>query len=198
MNHLTPIYYPMISLKQTNSAALSVQRELFAVGLWYENTKLIKTNVYWSAMPCLGITDALGFFTIGVSFMNKIQGLEEGHIYIPKWVLSQGFNQNRGSLREIIRHEYGHAVAHYYPELIDNSTDFEKVFGAAYYSNEPTGMEEVAYISAYAASMPMEDFAETFMVFVRRKGIVPSKISNKKLLAKWQFLANLCNIISLK
>ena len=130
--------------------------------------------------------------------MEKIQGFEVGHIYIPKWVLSQGFNHTRRSLRGIICHEHGHAVAHYYPELIDNSTIFEKVFGAAYYSYEPMGMEQGAYISAYAASMPMEDFADTFMVFVRREGIVPPNILNKKLLAKWQFVANLCTLISFK
>ena len=48
---------------------------------------------------------ASGIFTIGVSVMDKFQGFEEGHIYIPKWVLAQGFWQNRGSLRDVIRHE---------------------------------------------------------------------------------------------
>ena len=130
--------------------------------------------------------------------MDKFQGFEEGHIYIPKWVLAQGIWQNRGSLRDVIRHEYGHALAHYYPEMIEHSKSFEKIFGGNYYSYVPTQMEREAFISKYASTLPMEDFAETFMVFVRRKGIIPANIINKKLLAKWKFIADLCIKISLK
>ena len=85
-----------------------------------------------------------------------------GHIYIPKWILAQGFWQNRGSLRDIIRHEYGHGVAHYYPELIVHSPKFEKVFGGNYYDYTPSSMNRASYISEYATTMPCEDFAETF------------------------------------
>ena len=59
-------------------------------------------------------------------------------------------------------------------------------------------MESAAFISAYACTMPMKDFAEIFTVFVRRKGNIPTNIINKKLLAKWKFIADLCIKISLK
>ena len=112
--------------------------------------------------------------------------------------MAQGFWQNHGSLRDVIRHEYGHALAHYFPELIEHSKSFEKVFGGNYYSYVPTQMNRAAFISEYASTMPMEDFAETFMVFVKRKGIIPTNIINKNLLAKWKFIADLCIKISLK
>lgn len=188
----------MVSLKQTNSAALSVQKELYEIGLWYESTRLIKSNIFWKWMPFFGASNADGIFTIGVSVIDKIQGFEEGHIYIPKWVLAQGFSQNRATLRDIIRHEYGHVLAHYYPEMIVDSKSFEKIFGANYYSYQPTQMEKGTYISTYASTMPMEDFAETFRVFVRRKGIMPANILNKNLQAKWKFIADLCTKISSK
>ena len=137
----------MISLKQTNCAALSVQRELYSIGLWYENTKLIKLNIFWKKMPFFGASKASGIFTIGVSVIVKFQGFEEGHIYIPKWVLVQGFWQNRGLLRDVIRHEYGHALAHYYPEIIEHSKSFEKIFGGNYYSYVATQMKRAAFIS---------------------------------------------------
>ena len=86
-------------------------------------------------------------FYIGVSVMDKFQGFEEGHIYIPKWVLVQGFWQNRGLLRDVIRHEYGHALAHYYPEIIEHSKSFEKIFGGNYYSYVATQMKRAAFIS---------------------------------------------------
>ena len=50
-------------------------------------------------------------------------------------------------------------------------------------------MEDEAFLTEYAKTMPMEDFAETFMVFVRRKGIMPSTIKNTKLKKKWNFIA---------
>ena len=112
--------------------------------------------------------------------------------------MAKRFWQNRGSFRNVIRHEYGHALAHYYPELIQHSKSFEKIFGGNYYNDEPTQMERAAFISTYACTMPMEDFAETFMVFVRRKGIIPTNILNKKLQAKWKFITDLCTKISLK
>ena len=137
----------MISLKQTNSAALSVQRELYSIGLWYENTRLIKSNIFWKKMPFFGVSKASGIFTIGVSVIDKFRGFEEGHIYIPKWVLAQGFWQNRGLLRDVIRHVYGYALAHYYPELIEHSKSFEKIFGGKYYNYVLTQIERAAFIS---------------------------------------------------
>jgi hypothetical protein len=57
-------------------------------------------------------------------------------------------------------------------------------------------MEKKAFISKYARDMPMEDFAETFMVYVRRKGIMPSTIKNKQLIKKWQYISSLINLIN--
>ena len=68
----------MISLKQTNSAAITMQRELYNIGLWYENTRLIKSNIFWKGVPFFGASQASGIFTIGVSVMDKFQGFEGG------------------------------------------------------------------------------------------------------------------------
>jgi hypothetical protein len=182
----------MISLKQTNSAAIAVQRELFKIGLWNENTRLTKSEIYWTWLPIFMLPTAGGVFTHGVSTIYKIQGFKEGHIYIPSWILAQGFWQYRGSLRDIIRHEYGHALAHYYPELIINSTHFKNVFGSNYYDYSPMEMNPTSYIPKYAATMPSEDFAETFMVYVRRNGILPKSITDKKLIQKWSFIKTTC------
>ena len=58
-------------------------------------------------------------------------------------------------------------------------------------------MEKDAFISDYARTMPMEDFAETFMVYVRRKGIMPSSIKNKQLIKKWQYISNIISLINI-
>lgn len=82
--------------------------------------------------------------------------------------IGSSFWQNRGSLKDIITHEYGHAIAHYYPELIVESSSFEKAFGGNYYDYNPVSMNSKSFISDYFKTMPMEDFAETFMVYVWR------------------------------
>jgi hypothetical protein len=184
----------IISLKQINSAAFTVQDELFKVGLWFEGCKLVDTEIYRCAVSPLSLYDANGFFIHGASPVQKILGFEPGHIYIPSFVLSQKFWQSRDSLRDVIRHEYAHSLAHYYPKLISKS-EFKKTFGGVYYSYEPIKMEKDAFISDYARTMPMEDFAETFMVYVRRKGIMPSSIKNKQLIKKWQYISNLLSTI---
>ncbi len=179
----------IITHKQTNAASISVQDELYRIGLWHMESRLCNVEIFWCRLPQIKMYDALGFFMLGTSKLDEFFGYETGHIYIPAFVLSQDFRQKRGSLRNIIRHEYGHAFAHHYPELIIYSEKFEAVFGGNYYSDVPSEMEHEAYISKYAKAMPMEDFAETFMVFVRRKGIIPAKISNTKLKNKWAFIA---------
>jgi hypothetical protein len=181
----------IITHKQTTAASFSVQGELHTIGLWYEDCKLLKVEVFWCLLPQITMYDALGFFTHGASTLDWLLGYEPGHIYIPAFVLSHFFWQSRGSLRDVIRHEYAHALAHYYPNLICNSKEFEKAFGGKYYSYEPCQMEREAFVSEYAKTMPMEDFAETFMVFVRRKGFMPSNILNAKLKRKWKFIAKI-------
>lgn len=182
----------MVSLKQTNSAAQAVQWELYKIGLWNENTRLANSEIYWSWLPFVTVNNAVGIFTHGVSTFNKLEGLQEGHIYIPKWVLAQGFWQKRGSLKDIIRHEYGHALTHHYPELIIDSSRFEKCFGGNYYDYTASSMRKESFISIYASTMPCEDFAETVMVYVRRKGIIPEKYTDKKLINKWNFISDIC------
>lgn len=185
----------IISLKQINSAAFTVQDELFKVGLWFEGCKLVVTDIYRCAVSPLSLYNANGFFIHGASAMQKILGFEAGHIYVPSFVLSQTFWQSRDSLKDVIRHEYAHSLAHHYPKLILKS-DFKKTFGGEYYSYEPIKMEKDAFITDYATVMPMEDFAETFMVYIRRKGNIPSTIKNKKLIKKWQYIDRLIYLIN--
>jgi hypothetical protein len=177
-----------VSLKQTTDACYHVQKELYTIGLWYENSKLVEADIIWFPYPIITIPDAAGFLFHGTTLLHKMLGYKPGHIYIPKYVVLQFFKQERGSLREILRHEYAHVLAHYYPEFIEDNEEFEKVFGGAYYHTQPIAMEDAAYITDYARKKPMEDFAETFMVYLRRKGVLPDGIKNKKLKRKWNFI----------
>ncbi len=185
----------IISQKQTTSAANAVQGELYSIGLWYEDSRLLDVEVYWCPIPSIKMYDAAGFFFHGTRFYDRFFGYEEGHIYVPSFLLIDIVYSRTFSLRDIIRHEYAHALAHYYPEMIVRPKEFKNVFGGTYYSVKPSKMEDEAYITEYAKTDPSEDFAETFMVYVRRKGVIPTNMTNPKLKRKWKYISKIIKLV---
>ena len=122
-----------VTLKQVNSAALDTQKELFQAGFWNEGSRLQNTEIYWCRFPQITVPDAQGFFVARSHFLHSLVGYEVGHIYIPKWVLCHGPWQRRGSLRSVVRHQYGHSLAYHYPALISGKR-FQEIFGGKYNS----------------------------------------------------------------
>lgn len=151
-----------ISFKKFKSALDSVWRELCGLGL--SESRLAGVEVFHCNVPQLLIPLAFGFFTHDLSRIDKFFGYKKGCIYISRWIINFGHH----SVRDVVRHEYGHAFAHYYPELVTESDEFPDVFGREYFHDKRTKSEPVTFISAYAATNPAEDFAETFMVAIRR------------------------------
>lgn len=101
------------------------------------------------------------------AFGWKYRG-SRGEIHIPAVSvprLGQCFGHPRVGLREVLRHEFGHALVDLHPELF-RSGDFRKVFGAAISCLDEWLYDPELFISPYAASCPEEDFCETFMVYV--------------------------------
>jgi hypothetical protein len=144
----------------------------------------------------LMLPDAHGFFIHEATLLARHLGYHPGHIYIPRWVLSEGlWEQARGSLRDVVRHEYGHAAAHYYPSLIIRSPRFTEIFGGRYSRHTSIGGPVSDYVSDYAADAPAEDFAETFKVFVRCQGVVPPVYNSHAIRRKWQFVSDAAKII---
>jgi hypothetical protein len=177
-----------ITFNQVNAATLHVQREFTHLGLWHAESRLLEANVYWCIIPQPRMWDVQGIFFHGTAFLDRVLGYKDGHIYIPQFILSNMIFGQSFSLRDTIRHEYGHAFAHYYEDLIAHNNAFVDAFGAPYYSYEPVNMPSEAFVSKYASTMPMEDFAETFMVYVRRKGELLPRHTNRLLKRKWKFV----------
>lgn len=175
-----------ITYYQVKRATYDVQRDLYKSGFWFEDTRLNEVTVHWTVLPS---KETAGVFYHGTRWLDRIAGFKEGHIFIPSITLSKLLQPRiRVSLRDVIRHEYGHGFAHYYPELIIRSKEFRRVFSGHYYADEPTKVyDSASYVSSYAQTSPMEDFAETFMVYVRRHG-KPLKNMNERLEAKWKFM----------
>ena len=92
----------------------------------------------------------------------------------------------------LLRHEYAHALEDNYEQFVHVKA-FVKAFGAEYGDTVvfKEGTEE-NYISLYAQSMTQEDFAETFMYYMKYKGKLPEKWSdNRATRAKWSFFDDL-------
>lgn len=179
-----------VSYDQLNSAVRDVQGELERVGLWYEGASLTKTEVYWCRFPQWP-PDALGYFVHQADGIWRLLGYEAGNIYIPSWVLAQGLWQNRGSLRDVVRHEYGHALIWHHPKL-GRSKAFKEAFHASYDSGEGNLMPPNCYVSEYAKTNPAEDFCETFMCWLRnptRRWGGPNQLKKK-----FQYMRKLCKL----
>jgi hypothetical protein len=182
--------------QQLDSALIDVQGEMEELGLWAEDSPLLQVEVFWCALPQVTPWGALGFFIHEANGLDRFLGYEAGHMYIPKWVLIQGFWQNRGSLRDVLRHEYGHAVAHYFPALIQRSSEFRFTFGGKYFGQQEHVWREADYVSDYAQENPTEDFAETFMFYLRNGGARPRRFDSRVLRRKWRFITDLCRVVA--
>jgi len=184
-----------ISQEQLNAAVADTQAELARIGLWNEGGRLLECQVVWCALPQITMPKAMGFFIHETSLWTPaFLGYAAGHMYIPRWVLWA--YDGIFSLRDVIRHEYGHAVAHYYPAMIQRSKRFSETFNGRYFGGHTYAFDARDCVSTYAMTSPMEDFAETFMLYVKHKGRMPAKFKSEAIARKWQFVADLTERIA--
>jgi len=180
-----------VSYETLNRAFCDVQNELEELGV-YSGTKLTRVNVYWCKWPQLHIPSALGFFTeTQVTRLESWAGYETGHIYIPRVVPLQFWKQNRGSLRAVLRHEFGHVIAHHLPSTV-RTRAFRSIFGGPHgWQERDADQPDEAFVSDYAATCPAEDFAETFAHFVTYRRSHGTRGYHPKLRAKLQYVAKM-------
>ena len=175
-------------LHAVESAWHKVRRELAEVGLLYDAGEegdgyLDQIELEVTALPSIR---ASGFvFDTGVGRVEKMVGFGEGVIYLmadtPHVAYAPGY-----TLTDVIRHEYAHAWYWLEPDFVD-APWFRNAFGASYidYSSplkawliesqielDPESARfktefRKQFVSEYAASLYCEDFAETFMFFLR-------------------------------
>ena len=120
-----------------------------------------------------------------------------GEIAIPVISACRLWDRWRGryvSLRDVLRHEYGHAVADVWPKLI-GSREFKAAFGAPHDADITSGFMPGCHVTDYAATSPAEDFAETLMIFLRDKGRLKSRYRTPPIRRKWRFISKLCRAI---
>ena len=121
--------------------------------------------------------------------------IEFPSVYLPIQSLWRDLG-TKANAPDVIRHEFGHALADLYPGALKKGGTFRAAFGGPYGEDpaEERGADgwENRYVSEYATSATQEDFAETFMLFVKHKGKIPAKFAKKPAIRKkWKAVAEI-------
>ena len=164
----------VITLSDLTTANWQVIGEMEKFGLWHERMEDIEVYLVPVSFACYG------WF------------LRDGHIYIPAVTganLCDLITGHHTRLTDVLRHEWAHALADRRPRLVEGK-HFRSVFGASYDSPHPVWEYHPAlHLTPYAASMPCEDFAETFHHYLRHKGRLPQHLATKpEIIRKWEFV----------
>lgn len=151
--------------------------EMERLGLWHPGLDDVNVRLVPASFSCYG------WFR------------EEGDIYIPALTgarLSDLILGYHTRLTDVLRHEWGHALADRCPDLVDRLS-FHDTLGGPYQSSEPVDeYDPELHLTRYAAACPGEDFAETFHYYLRHRGRLPLRLRKKPAIRKkWRFIDGL-------
>ena len=121
-----------------------------------------------------------------------------GQIHIPSISMSRLKDLFQGrytSLRDVLRHEYAHAIADTHRGLI-RSWHFANAFGGPHTWNFEWEYDPYFHVTEYAAKCPAEDFAEVFMLYLKHSGVLPRRIRTPAISKKWTFVRELKYAVS--
>ena len=175
------------SEKKVRNAFSKVRCELRKMGLLSEGKPLDQISCR-SVVHLSGLVGVMGFYTWGSNVIT-----------IPSVFPAALSPYLSGrSLINVFRHEFGHALADKYKRYV-NSTKFKKAFGGNAFDTTCIAADHYVdeYVSNYAQQCPQEDFAETFMVYIKNKGIFPREYNGvEALYSKWQVIDDICKKIA--
>ena len=164
----------IVTLNSLNRAVSDVQGELEAHGFF--DTRLAAIDVYLSWCGF-----AFGWCWYGTS----------GNIHIPAVSLGKMLEgvvaAPKTTLRDTLRHEYGHALAHTHRALFCR-VPFKRAFGSHHDADIQWDYDPERHVTPYAATSPGEDFAETFMLYLRHSGELPERFDFWRIRRKWRFV----------
>lgn len=119
-----------------------------------------------------------------------------GHVEIPSCsllrLLCTAVGYQPLSVRQILRHEYGHALAYQYRRLM-RSRLFSNAFELHHEKEQASEYDEEKHVTVYAATRPYEDFAEVFAEYVKYQGDIPAYYATPAIRRKWDFVRRLCS-----
>ena len=165
------------------SALAAVRREMRAFGCW---TKPVSDLAIYQT-------------PIGLSYgLQRYKG--SGDIVIPHISFSRMWDNWFGggyvSIRDIIRHEYAHGIAHCHPKMVSLKT-FKTAFKGDHDKGTKSSYDPEEHVSAYATKNPCEDFAEVFMYYLKHNGKIPRSFAGLPAIEKkWSFVKTMCGKLS--
>jgi hypothetical protein len=162
------------------SALRDVWRELRATGLDTPALRAVRVERPW-----LTLAQWVGCYQPGGAGMIAVPAVSLGRVHeyrrCAPWT----------SVRDILRHEYAHALADHHPAVVERA-EFEHVFGGPYDAEHGAdAYARDAHVSTYAASMPGEDFAETVMLYLRVQGVIEPFRCRPALHRKLRYVARI-------
>ncbi len=167
----------IVSLTRLNRAVWDVQGELQRHGFFDQKLAAVEVYLSWCGY-------AYGWCWYGTS----------GNIHIPAVSLGKLFDRFMGAprttLRDVLRHEYGHALAHTHRALFC-SVPFKRAFGTHHDADVRWDYAPDRHVTPYAATSPSEDFAEVFMLYLRHNGELPERFDTWRVRRKWRFIRDL-------
>jgi len=158
------------------SSLSAVRGELQDSGLWCSSLSLVPVR----QVP-MGLAYGWQYY----------QG--RGDIVIPHVSFVRWFDLARGvavSLQDTLRHEYAHAFAQIQVGFL-GCDDFVSAFGRPHDADIRDTYDEEFHVSPYAAENPSEDFAETFMYYLKYRGKLPEQLDTVTIRKKWDFVSAL-------
>jgi hypothetical protein len=170
-----------VTLSRLNRALNDVQGELQRHGFYDEKLAGIDVYLSWCGV-------AYGWCWYGTS----------GNIHIPAVSIGKMFEgvvgAPRVTLRDTLRHEYGHALAHTHRGLFC-SVPFKRAFGSHHDADIRSNYDPERHVTPYAATSPGEDFAEVFTLYLRHDGVLPERFNTWRIRRKWRFIKDLSGAV---
>ncbi len=173
-----------------NRAYNKVRRELWKLGVLWDGSRQDGIGcTYLTIAPIAALTGTMGLY------QSETKKNEFPSVYLPIQSLWRDLGAKANAL-DVLRHEFGHALADLYPEMLKKGGTFRAAFGGTYGPTPAKGTDPANWqdrsVSAYAASATQEDFAETFMLFVKHNGKIPAKFAKKPAIKKkWEAVAEI-------
>ena len=178
------------SFDEVTKAYNKVRSELWQIDVLWDGSRLDKVGcTYLTVAPLAALGGTMGLY------QPETKTIEFPSVYLPIEALWRHLGEKANAL-DVFRHEFGHALADLYPVALRKGGLFRAAFGGTYGPTpaEKRGVEgwEERYISEYATSATQEDFAETFMLFVKHKGKIPAKFAKRPMIMeKWKAVAEI-------
>ena len=186
----SPINHIYTSFDEVTRAYNKVRNELWNLEVLWDGSRLDGVGcTYLTIAPIAALAGYMGLY------QPESKVIEFPSVYLPIEALWKNLGVKANAL-DVIRHEFGHALADLYPRALSKGGLFRAAFGGTYGPTpaEERGVEgwEERYVSEYATSATQEDFAETFMLFVKYKGKIPAQFKGKPVIAKkWKAVAEI-------